>query len=282
MDCIWLIFSDDYGNPAPGSGLGHWVRVTDNPNLTIGNQLTDGAQFPHSDCGEECVASDLNDRGKGVSVITIEHEANAGPAGTNATQLVQALADNGVSAHVVSGDPPTGYVGNPLGGRVLSPASYPVYLAASQHEYVSIDTPGGSDVPLSIDLKNGLSVLTSIVTLGEENPDDAARAGQIGDNGENFIGVVQGLMGSAEAQAWQAERARIKNGVLDQLQAAVNGVAPAISLAQQFPTFQAQLNQQLTNINNAVAALPAASSDTKTVVQEAVTAIGAALQGIKL
>jgi hypothetical protein len=138
-DGIQLIHSDGYGNPG-GTHL-HWVRVTSNPSPHPVNQLTDGGQWVHSDCGEACIESTLRDRGITASVPTIEHDAGATSQGTSSAGLVRALADLRVSATFHTGTLGPGYVMNPLGGRVIAPSGYAAYKAASANQFVAITTP---------------------------------------------------------------------------------------------------------------------------------------------
>ncbi len=144
-DGIQLIHSDDNGNPKPGSALLHWVRVTDNPSPHLINQLTAGGAYPHADCGETDILSSLRDRGKDTTEVVIEHDASAGSRGTNGAQLVQALTDFGLAASWHTGTLGAGYVMNPLGGRLIAPAGYAAYKAASANEFVAISTPGPWD-----------------------------------------------------------------------------------------------------------------------------------------
>jgi len=120
-DFIVLIHSNSNGDPTPGSSLGHWVRVTDNPHPAAVNQLAAGGQHPHADCGEACVKSILKDRGRDDPIVEIEHEEGAGPYGTNATQLERSLAEDFIGSHTV-GNYPNGHpvIMNPLGGRVVT------------------------------------------------------------------------------------------------------------------------------------------------------------------
>ena len=144
-DGFQLIYSDDYGNPKPGSALPHWVRVTDNPAPHLVNQLTAGGAYPHADCGEACVLSSLRDRGESPAVVTIEHDASATNGGTTGPKLVTALHDFGVASTYGAGTLGAGYIMNPLGGRLIAPADFAAYKAASAGQFVTISTPGPWD-----------------------------------------------------------------------------------------------------------------------------------------
>ena len=139
-DGIQLIHSDGYGNP--GGTYLHWVRVTSNPSPYPVNQLTDGGQWVHADCGEGCIESTLRDRGITASVPTIEHDAGATGQGTTAAGLVRALHDLGLAATGGTGTLAAGVVMNPLGGRVIPAADFGAYAAASAGQFVLISTPG--------------------------------------------------------------------------------------------------------------------------------------------
>jgi hypothetical protein len=122
-DFIILIKSNGDGDPVKGGAHGHWVVVTDDQNPVAVNQLSAGGAFPHADCGEACVKSVLASRGKPEPIVTIEHDASAGSAGTSTAGLVKALADFGIKSTVSKGypaknTPPFRKIMNPLGGRV--------------------------------------------------------------------------------------------------------------------------------------------------------------------
>ena len=122
-DFIVLIRSNGNGDPVRGGTHGHWVEVTDNAHPVAVNQLAAGGKFPHADCGEACVKSILASRGKPEAIVTIEHDAKAGAAGTSTAGVRAALADFGVATTQTNSYPgkntmPFRTVMNPLGGRV--------------------------------------------------------------------------------------------------------------------------------------------------------------------
>jgi len=122
-DFIVLIDSNGDGDPVKGGPHGHWVVVTDDQHPVAVNQLNAGGAFPHADCGEACVKSLLASRGEPEAIVTIEHDAAAGSAGTTTAGLVKALADFGIKSTVSKTYPaqntePFRVIMNPLGGRV--------------------------------------------------------------------------------------------------------------------------------------------------------------------
>lgn len=144
-DGIQLIHSNGNGDPDVRGGERHWIRVTSNPHPTLVNQLAAGGQYPHADCGEADVESTLRDRGIADPIRTIEHEAGATDRGTSGEALVHALAAVGVAATLHTGTLGAGYVMNPLGGRLISPAAYGPYRAATANQFVAISTAGPWD-----------------------------------------------------------------------------------------------------------------------------------------
>lgn len=137
-DYLQMIRVDAVNTPTWQGEYLHWVEVSSNPNMTEVAQWVAGGAYPTLDCGEADIVSVLNDRGVHSTVSAIEGEAGGGATGTTAAQLVQALAASGVHAHVEHGTAPKGYVMNPGGGPVDTPANYLIYSAASANEFVVV------------------------------------------------------------------------------------------------------------------------------------------------
>ena len=139
-----LIDSDHYGKPSPGSGLGHFVRVTDNPNFSAINQLDDGGKYPHADCGPACLESIFKDYGINDPVPTVEIQDGTNSSGTQVAGLVKALQDEGLAATVIDTTPPAGDIMNPLGGlRLGADPWFPQYAAAFAGQTIIIHAQTG-------------------------------------------------------------------------------------------------------------------------------------------
>jgi hypothetical protein len=144
FDCIRLITSDGWGNPAPGADPrfhGHAVRQSDFAHMTALNQLSDGGRFIHNDCAVAAAVTMCIDRSLPVSVPEVEALFKTSTAGTMLVNLVDGMEQLQLQPRVEHGDPPPGFVMNPLGGRLLPPSVAPAYDAASEHVTIYSDAP---------------------------------------------------------------------------------------------------------------------------------------------
>ena len=151
-DAVWLIWANSAGDPWTGPGrVGHFVRVSDYPGMTIVNEFSDGGKYPHSDCGPACSLSTLADRGQHPSARDVEIADTTGANGTTLEGVSNGLGHFRVTNTWARGNPPAGWIMNPAGGRLISPAEFPRYLAASQGYVVTITAPDPWAKPPSIE-----------------------------------------------------------------------------------------------------------------------------------
>jgi hypothetical protein len=120
--------------PYTGPGrVGHVVRVSDTPNMTIINEFTDGGKFEHSDCAPASLQSWLIDRaGVKTSIQEIEQIAGTNLNGTGWKGVEAAGAHWGLTITFSPNNPPSGWIMNPGGGFIEQPSAFPSYIAASQ------------------------------------------------------------------------------------------------------------------------------------------------------
>jgi len=169
------LWSDHNGDPYIGPGrVGHVVRISANPRMTIVNEFTDGGTYPHSDCAPACILSRLDDAGIHPNADEIEVLAGTGPNGTRFPGMIHAYAHFGVPAVESAHAPAPGYVMNPAGGRILPPSAFPDYLAASQGGCLVLPAPAPVPVPPPEELPMGapLPPILATTTRGPgEGPD---------------------------------------------------------------------------------------------------------------
>jgi hypothetical protein len=146
-DYIWLIRSDSLGNPHPGGSIGHYVLVTQNPTPAVFNEFTDGGAYQHADCGEACILSALADRGQHPTAKAVEAACGATAGGTTVGGVSNGLGHFGVVNTWEQGNPVSGYIMNPAGGRIIPPSEFPAYLAATGGYIVSFAATGTPETP---------------------------------------------------------------------------------------------------------------------------------------
>lgn len=133
-DFLLAIWADrNTCKPYTGPGrIGHVVRVSPNPHMTIVDEFTDGGRFQHSDCGPASLDSWLIDETPvRVGVKELEQLAGTGPNGTSFDGLIAAASHFGYAVTFSPNDPEPGCVMNP-GGFLEGEQAFPSYLAASQ------------------------------------------------------------------------------------------------------------------------------------------------------
>jgi len=181
-DSVLLIRATPQGQPQAGGPDGHFVRCSSFATTHPVNQLHIGGWYPDFDCAEGVLISALEDRGLPVPPAhTLEQDAGTNPSyGTGWNGLIRVAAQFGLQpTPQLPGDPPPGWLMNPAWGGVLPPATFPAYLAASQHEYVQFQAPIPSLQPAPIPF-------TEDDDVGNFAPGwNAKRPGQ--DDGDIFV-----------------------------------------------------------------------------------------------
>jgi hypothetical protein len=133
-DYLLAIFADrDTCKPYRGPNeIGHVVRVSPNPHMTIVDEFTDGGKFQHEDCGPASLQSWLLDETPiRINVREIERLAGTGLGGTKFDGLIAAARDLGYAVTFSPNPPQPGCVMNP-GGFIEGPSAFASYVAASQ------------------------------------------------------------------------------------------------------------------------------------------------------
>lgn len=117
---------------APGA-IGHVVRVGPNRYMPVVQEFSDGGVFAHEDCAPASIQSRCIEQGIVAPIRTIEQIAGTGLGGTKFNPgCLNALHHFGVPAGLSSGNPPAGYIANPMIVGVQDIGQYPRYLAATQ------------------------------------------------------------------------------------------------------------------------------------------------------
>lgn len=135
-DFIWLIHADSAGNPTEPGTIGHFVLVSDTPQLAV-NEFDDNGKYEHADCGPACILSALAARGQHPTATAVELACGTGGGGTQVKGVSEGLGHFGVVNGWQRGEPSPGWIMNPAGGRIIPPSEFPSYLAASQGWIVS-------------------------------------------------------------------------------------------------------------------------------------------------
>jgi hypothetical protein len=121
--------------PYTGPGwVGHVVRVSLDPSMTIVNEFSDGGQFEHADCAPASLQSWFLDKTDvRTDIRTIEEHAGTDLIGTGFTGLVVAGRHFGFEITFSPDDPPPGNIMNPGGfAEIVGAAEFRAYLAATQ------------------------------------------------------------------------------------------------------------------------------------------------------
>ena len=131
---LLAIYSDSAGNPYTGPGrIGHVVRVAPYAAMPLVNEFTSGGPLAHVACAPACIESRLIQGGLTVPISEVEAVAGTAiPVGTLDPGIERCLRYFGVANSFSASSPPSGWIMNPAGGRLVSPAAFPQYLAASQ------------------------------------------------------------------------------------------------------------------------------------------------------
>jgi hypothetical protein len=135
IDHLLALWVDrDTCKPYTGAGrVGHVVRVSDSPNMTIINEFADGGRFEHADCAPASLQSWLIDRsGVKTSIQEIERIAGTNLNGTGWKGVEAAGVHFGLQFTFTPNNPPAGWIMNPGGGFIEQPSAFPAYLAATQ------------------------------------------------------------------------------------------------------------------------------------------------------
>lgn len=133
MLAIWA--DRDTCKPFTGAGrIGHVVRVSDSPKMTIINEFTDGGSFEHEDCGPASLQSWFIDKARvRTSVKVIETLAGTDLNGTGFTGLINAGQHFGEQIKFSGDNPTPGYIMNPGGfTTIVDISEFDSYLAATQ------------------------------------------------------------------------------------------------------------------------------------------------------
>lgn len=121
--------------PYTGPGwIGHVVRVSEDPHMTIVNEFTDGGTFEHEDCGPASLQSWFIDRARvRTTVKVIEGLAGTDLNGTGFTGLINAGQHFGEQIKFSGDNPPRGYIMNPGGfTSIVDISEFDSYLEATQ------------------------------------------------------------------------------------------------------------------------------------------------------
>lgn len=140
---LLAIWSDRSGNPwtrGPRDRIGHVVRVG-SEQMHLVDEFTSGGPLAHVACAPACILSRLMDDGVATSMAKIEQAAGTGPQGTLFPGIESCLTQYGVANHFQGSNPPSGWIMNPAGGRLVPPSEFPAYLAASQGGCIVMDDP---------------------------------------------------------------------------------------------------------------------------------------------
>ena len=136
---VLAITSDAAGNPYTGPGrIGHVVWVVPAAveaafGIPVVNEFTSGGPLAHVACAPSVIRARLLQGGRDVPISEIEAVAGTSlPNGTLVPGIERALRAFGVAESFSPSNPLPGWMMNPAGGRLVSPAAFPQYLAASQ------------------------------------------------------------------------------------------------------------------------------------------------------
>lgn len=136
MDYLLAIKADrNTCKPYTGPGwIGHVVRVSDSPHMTIVNEFTDGGTFEHEDCAPASLQSWFIDKTLvRMSIRTIEAIAGTNLNGTGFTGLIVAGQHFDLEIKFSGDNPAAGYIMNPGGfSEIVDISQFPEYLAATQ------------------------------------------------------------------------------------------------------------------------------------------------------
>lgn len=127
----------DSGQPSSGPNkVGHVVLVSDTAAMPVVLEFQDDGVFTHADCGPASLASFLLMNGIKADVRVIEEKAGTSLAGTLFPGLITAAEYYGCSVVDKGGNPPSGYIMNPMLETVQPPSIFAAYAANSQDGYL--------------------------------------------------------------------------------------------------------------------------------------------------
>lgn len=117
-----------------GNKVGHVVRVSDQPRMTVVDEFTDGGSFEHEDCGPASLQSWFVDKTDVQTTIKeIEDLAGTNLNGTGFKGLEVAGQHFGLEIKFSPDNPAPGYIMNPGGfASVVDISQFPAYLATTQ------------------------------------------------------------------------------------------------------------------------------------------------------
>ncbi len=124
--------------PFTGPGrIGHVVRVSQNPDMTIVNEFTSGGPLAHVACAPAALQSYLLDRTPirtTMHVLEMLSGTHVGPdPGTQFTGIINAGRHFGLEIKFSGDNPSPGHIMNPGGfANPVDVSAFPSYLAASQ------------------------------------------------------------------------------------------------------------------------------------------------------
>jgi hypothetical protein len=123
--------------PYSSGAVRHVVRVGPNPAMPVVLEFSDGGRFEHEDCAPASIQSRLREQGIVTTVDEIETLAGTSLSGTGFPGCARALQHFGVPAALHYGNPPAGYVMNPMLADVVGEAEFASYLATTQGGYLA-------------------------------------------------------------------------------------------------------------------------------------------------
>jgi hypothetical protein len=142
-DAISLMHSTDAGLPAGhGSSFFHFLRSSDNPHMSLVNQMTAGGKDPQGDCAPSAVLSRLLDDGRRYPMQVLEAFCGTANGITTWEGLMACLRRFGYTCHYVVAAMPPRWLMNSAFGGLISPAQAGPYITAFTGQSVIIDSPG--------------------------------------------------------------------------------------------------------------------------------------------
>jgi hypothetical protein len=123
--------------PYSSGAVRHVVRIGPNPAMPVVLEFSDGGRFEHEDCAPASMQSRFREQGIVTSVDEIELLAGTSLSGTGFPGCVRAFQHFGVAAALHYGDPPPGYVMNPMLSEIVDLAEFGSYLATTQGGYLA-------------------------------------------------------------------------------------------------------------------------------------------------
>ncbi len=191
-----LIDNDGSGFPQPGSGKGHFVRVSNNPTMHPVNQILGNGQWPNADCGDACISSFTFDMKKPVLIREIELLSGTFAGGTSIPGLMNALAALRYANHYVASTPPPGWIMNPAWGGLIPPAQSRPYIAASRGQCIVIDVK-----PLPPPTPLGAPDVNVVIIENWNNQEHMFEVDGNGDLWHYWYAGAQGWLGERLASA---------------------------------------------------------------------------------